>query len=194
MRCYYQVIPSGAATWLHAEDTPVVVYGYNQTATNNNDAVSMNLGSTAYTAIYDEVPIAGYKSFNYGSNGILFPIGTKIEHSDGSVTVFYSVYPDTRDPKLFQIGVITSDVSDYAVNTAGTAVKIYGLNCDNSGANGWIKMYSGSDATGDLVIHHNMAAGSQGESVTFPGVTFPDGCFIEFGADTSWATVSYTKV
>jgi hypothetical protein len=88
--------------------------------------------------------------------------------------------------------VVTADI---AVNTAGSAVVVYGVNIISDGTAGVVNL-RGGDAVGDSIVMALTGTINKGIYIDFgAGVVFPDGCFVDISANvTPSCTLVYEKI
>ena len=88
--------------------------------------------------------------------------------------------------------VVTEDA---ALDTAGQAVAVYGINIISDGTAGVVSL-RGGDVVGDSIVMTLTGTASTGVYIDLgAGVTFPSGCFVDISANvTPSCTLVYERV
>jgi len=88
--------------------------------------------------------------------------------------------------------------ADAALSAAGKAVAVVSVQLNSAGAGaGSVILRNGTGTGGTAVYEFTGSAASSLELYVLAGgkgVVFPDGCFVDIGANTDSVTVAYEKV
>lgn len=79
--------------------------------------------------------------------------------------------------------------SSGVVDTSGQAIVVYGVSAINDGSASTFDLYNGTSAGGTQLFHEATGAFDFND-----GVTFKDGCYVNFGAHIASATIFYERV
>jgi hypothetical protein len=96
------------------------------------------------------------------------------------------------NPNFAGYQVVTADI---ALNTAGSAAVIYGINIISDGTAGVVNLRGGS-VVGSAIVMTLTGTANKGIYLDFgQGVVFPSGCFVDISANvTPSCTVVYEKI